>query len=218
MQIILSNGTRSAITSAAQKIADTIAIDTWLFISGGSSFAVFEKLDSLLTDDQKLVTRLLLVDERYGAEGHANSNWNLLKDIDTTKYAGIYPMLDDYISMQECAQEYDGTVQMAFESDAQTIAILGIGSDSHIAGIKPMDQNIFEKVFTDKLVASYIGPDFERITMTPSALLQLDLRICFVAGVDKLPVLASLSTELPIYESPVHILKDLDNTEIYNVS
>jgi len=218
MKVLLSDDKQQAITSAAEKIAQYIAIDTWLFISGGSSYAVFEKLDSLLTTDQKQATRLLLVDERYGAEGHENSNWNLLKNSDMSDYASVYPLLDDTLSMQECAQEYDQTVQMVLETDAQTVAILGVGADSHIAGIKPMDQKIFDKVFLEKYVASYIGPDYQRITLTPQALVQLGMRICFVSGTDKVPVIASLAVDMPVYESPVHIIKDLDNTLIYSAT
>lgn len=217
MQIIVSNDSKSAIAVAAQKIVDFISIDTWLFISGGSSFAIFKELDGLLSDDQKAVTRLLLVDERYGKEGHENSNWNLFTSIDTSLYGSVYPVLDDSASMQECTHAYNEIVEMALESDAQTVALLGVGTDSHIAGIKPMDQLIFEKVFSNEFVVSYTGPDFERITLTPAAIAQLDFRICFVAGEDKMPVIASLATNRLLHESPVHILKDLQKTVIYNV-
>jgi len=218
MKVILGEDKELAVAAAAENIAHYMATDTWLFISGGSSFQVFEKLDSILSDDQKSLTRLLLVDERYGSEGHDNSNWNLFKSIDTAKYASIYPVLDDSESIQGCASEYDEVVQMAFESDSQTVAILGIGSDSHIAGIKPMKKNLFDKTFLDTNVSSYSAADYDRITLTPSALMQLGLRVCFVAGSDKVPVVASLAIDRPIHDSPVHILKDLDNTVIYNVT
>lgn len=219
MRILVSDDTDAAITAAAKQIVEAIAIDAYLFISGGSSFAVFEKVDQMLNDEQKQTTRLLLVDERYGAPGHKDSNWNLLADIDTSRYASVYPvLLDEEMSLVETAAEYEEVVQMAFESDAQTIAILGVGNDRHVAGIKPMDEKIYNKVFVNNYVSGYFGPDFERITLTPAALRQLDLRIAFVAGADKAPAIAGLATDMPEHESPVHAVKDIQNTYIYNVS
>lgn len=219
MKILVSDDKDAAIKAAAQQIVDTITIDAYLFVSGGSSFAVFKAVDKLLSDDQKMTTRLLLVDERYGPPGHKNSNWSLLGNIDTTQYGSVYPtLLDDSMSLAETTAEYEEVVQMAFESDAQTIAILGVGSDRHIAGIKPMEEKIYNKVFTNTYVAGYFGPDFERITLTPAALQQLDMRVAFVAGADKAQAIAGLAVEMPQHESPVHAIKDLDNTFIYNVS
>ncbi len=218
MKILVSDDKNTAIDDAATRIASAVTIETYLFISGGSSFAVFEKVDKLLTTEQKETTSLLLVDERYGAPGHADSNWNLMQTIDTSQYASVYPvLLDKDMSLPETAARYEEVVQVAFESDAQTIAILGVGADRHIAGIKPMDEGIFNKVFTNTYVAGYFGPDFERVTITPEALGQLDLRVVFVAGEDKAPAIAGLAVDMPLHDSPVHALKDQHNTYIYNV-
>jgi len=216
MQIHQCHDTTDAVAKSATQLAGLLSGETSLFVSGGSSFAVFTTLDSILTSEQKKRMHIMLVDERYGLVGHEQSNWNLFADTDLGSYASAHPILVDGKSLETTASDYTEVVANAL-SKHRCISILGIGADRHVAGIKPMAELAFHNVFDDSLVAGYEAQDFVRVTLTPNALTQIDKQIVFVAGADKQFALANIADGNPLYVAPANILQSLDGVEIYNV-
>jgi 6-phosphogluconolactonase len=183
----------------------------WL-VSGGSNVAlaaeVMTTLDPTLTP--KLTTAL--IDERYGLPGHPDSN--------QAKYqaAGldsVLPVLQTNLNLPQTAARYAEVIGKLFESCDYVLAQAGIGSDGHTAGILPGSA----AVDAAGLVASYKGPDFQRITLTFSALKRADQTLVFAFGADKTDVLHQLKSEnLPLDVQPAQIFKQIPRVEIYNDS
>lgn len=201
--------------TAARSIAGTLTDGGGLFISGGSSFKVFEALDAMLSDSQKEAIDIYQVDERFGPPNHEASNWVLAEDIDMAKYGSASPMLDDSLSVSEVATRYADRVAELVSENRTMVAILGIGDDHHVAGVKPMDKDRYEEVFGDKVVAEYQWSDFHRITMTVDALVNFNAIMVYAEGVAKRAAIDSLNSEEPEYSSPAHGLLKNEHIEIY---
>ena len=210
-----SNDSQAA-QQAAVYLSKLIAPTTNLFFSGGSSADVLVELDSLLSKEQKQSTSLFMVDERYGPQGHKDSNEHVL-DFDTAGYRGIYLALKDGLDLAQTAGNYADLLTNVFkEEDSVNLAILGIGSDDHIAGIKAMDQEQYDLIFNDKLYAGYQWEDFDRVTMTPQALLQIDHAVVF-AGASKLDAVKRIDSSVAPSDQPSSILTKMPDVQVYCV-
>lgn len=207
----------TAIEQAAQHVVTILEQGGTLFVSGGSSFAVFQEVDTILSDHQKSQVSLLLADERYGLVGHADSNWELFAEINLDNYASATPVLKNGLSIEQTAEDF-GNVVMNALTLKHTVAILGIGADRHVAGIKPMTKDESQQTLVNKLVVGYKGPDFERITITFDALREIDSIVVFVAGSDKQLAVQGIEDKTELYEAPANILNELNDVNIYNVN
>lgn len=203
--------------------------DTLLLLSGGS---VAKDLASplvrdigILPRDQKL--HVALVDERFFVEpGHKDSNMDLLRDI------GVLDVMDDYrfdISMvpfdryntrENATIEYGKILKDLFEKcSGRIVGLFGIGPDGHTAGIKPQKdmatyQNIFEN---DTYVVSFQGEDFERVTMTPRAILEVARPYIYAVGDNKKDALLQLlhGKAEDIYKYPAIIFQQHPQVFLY---
>jgi len=187
-----------------------------LFLSGGSSFDVFRAADDVISDSQASQTSLFQIDERYGMVGHKDSNWNLTDDIRLDRYASIHPILKPHTAPAETAKDYEQSVQDALV-DGTNVAILGVGDDAHVAGVKPMPPKRFEVSFSGKQVANYEWEDYSRITLTLEALMKFDRLVVFASGEAKQIVIDSLDQERSVHNSPIHgLINHPDLTIIYS--
>jgi 6-phosphogluconolactonase/glucosamine-6-phosphate isomerase/deaminase len=175
-----------------------------LLLSGGRTPLA---LYAMIAEEKKLHPGAVgMVDERYGPKWHENSNEIKLREtgtLDYYQYTGIpvYLVLQQGLSRQETATAYDERLRELFSSFEKKIGILGIGVDGHTAGI-PVRNAKFKlqnaKLYSEHLVADYkdsSGIYGERVTMTFTALAQLDLLMVLVFGADKKPALDLVFTE-----------------------
>lgn len=139
-----------------------------------------------------------LVDERYGPKFHKNSNEKMIVETELVKYLSLrdvpfYPILGKGATREETAHLYDEQLRANNALFQKSMAILGIGSDGHTAGI-PAKKTVTisaedEKLYTTyELAAAYhdtTGMYGERVTMTFLALSLLDLLVVLVFGEDK---------------------------------
>ncbi len=186
---------------------------TW-FLSGGSNIditiAAMEQLPEELTKNLILAQ----VDERYGSVGHPDSNWKQLLDAGLNiKQARAMPILHDpELPLIDTAAI---TAKMTGELIKRTYTIgqFGVGSDYHIAGIKPDSPACIAR----DLAVGYEWTDFKRITITFDAIRQMNRVLTFMFGETKKPVLDSLMNEhhQPLAQ-PVQILKSIDSSVVYN--
>lgn len=181
-----------------------------LLVSGGSSAEVACQAASQLDDNITHSITLAQIDERYGPPGHPHSNWQhlLAKGIDPNVFARSAAMLEPGCSASELADQYNQWLAAQLSTTDYSIGLLGLGVDGHIAGMLPMASVQFIDLFmTERLVSTYSAADFERITVTATALMRLDRIVVFVAGKDKAAAVAGLHKPQRIHEFPAEILQ-----------
>ena len=185
----------------------------WL-VSGGSALGVAIKARELLgTIPDEAVLHVGLIDERYGVIGHADSNFTQLLDAGfDTDGLTMHSILENGVSKEVCARNYAETLQNLFTITGLRLGLLGIGADGHTAGILPHSPLVSTNT---SLVGSYTGPDFERISVTPLALRQLDEAILFGVGETKWPALRKLAEDGPEADIPARIIKTIKAYTIY---
>ncbi len=191
-------------TPTVQKANDSVAeilekyadFKTSLFLSGGGTP---KKLYEYLASEKKLRAGAVgQIDERFGERFHKNSNELMIKNSGLIDYLEgrnirFYPILEDK-KIDETAKDYDEALRFIFKYFPKTVGILGIGSDSHTAGI-PANPEIVRKMIEDQssLVSYYELEGYgARITMNFHALSMLDLIIILVLGQEKREILNSM--------------------------
>lgn len=196
----------------AQSIQSAMDADKrvlWL-ISGGSAAQVAVAAQrKIRTTDALAVAQ---VDERFGPIGHKDSNWQKLLDtgFDTASVTS-HPILTGK-DMAATTREYNETLSGALSAADVAIGLFGIGADGHTAGILPGSPAVESK----QLVAAYTAADFQRITITPVCIAQLDTVITYVADEKKQAALQQLvQQDIPIAEQPAQALKLVHDSYVY---
>lgn len=186
---------------------------TWL-VGGGSgitvSLAVAQGLRQQGIDLTKL--SVSLTDERYGALGHANENWQQLLDQGfALPGAKLYRVLtgDDRATT---TQKFEALLHQLIDQADYALALFGIGADGHTAGIKPGSP----AANSTNYAADFTGQDFERITMTGPAIAHLDEAVIYAVGAEKQPALHRLlSEDWPVTEQPAQLLKTVAKSTLF---
>ncbi|HSX07475.1 MAG TPA: 6-phosphogluconolactonase [Candidatus Saccharimonadales bacterium] len=204
-------------TAAAQKLAAIINSVlahgqrvTWL-VSGGSAAQIAVEAQKHITLSDKLT--VMQVDERYGAVGHADSNWKKLLDagFDDKKFHCL-PMLTGK-SFTDTVYDYQAAMVAAYQQSGLVVGLFGIGADGHTAGILP-NSAAFQA--GSALVTGYHGPDFWRITITPAAITHLKAAIVYAIGADKRNALQGLQIDKSPVAEPAQLLKQIPEIWLYN--
>jgi 6-phosphogluconolactonase/glucosamine-6-phosphate isomerase/deaminase len=198
----------------AQAVAAALSREpvVWL-LSGGSAIgpqvAAAKKLESLNLPLEHLT--ITLIDERYGQPGHADSNWRQLESQGfKVPGARLLPVLSTDQPPGAVAQRWWYQLESLLQT-SQSLGILGIGPDYHIAGIKPDSP----ATHTDEPVCAYNWPDYRRITLTAQGLSRLDRLLVYACGAAKWPVLEHLdSSQVSVAAEPSQWLKNFANVTI----
>ncbi|MFA5999939.1 MAG: 6-phosphogluconolactonase [Candidatus Paceibacterota bacterium] len=173
------------------------------FATGGSSITVVVRMSEILRTLPHRSLTVTLTDERYDAINHPDSNWQQLSDKGfVLPEARLIPILtgDDFLVT---TQKFNTILGQEFTKDSYKIGLFGIGADGHTAGILPGSG----AVDSPDLAYGYKTEKFDRITITPKAIMKLDEAIVFTKGEDKWPTLAKLEEEVNLSEQPAQILK-----------
>jgi 6-phosphogluconolactonase/glucosamine-6-phosphate isomerase/deaminase len=200
MKIIKVKNTQEGFEICKKLLYETVSKNSVLFLSGGSTP---KTLYQILAKEKTLkVGAVALIDERFGAKLHENSNEKMIHDTGLVKYLDenkirFYPILQGK-SMEETARDYDEALRYLFNYFPKSIGILGVGVDGHTAGI-PAIEKISKKILNDKssLVSFYDDKESfykQRITLTFLALSRLDEIIILVFGKDKKKALQLMFT------------------------
>jgi 6-phosphogluconolactonase/glucosamine-6-phosphate isomerase/deaminase len=186
----------------------------WL-LSGGSN--IVASVDIMASLPTKLTERLslLVVDERFGAPGHADSNWQqLIKSGLKMKQATALPVLRAGQTFEKALSYYRQLVTKALAAADTVIAQLGIGDDGHIAGILPHSPAAAEQ---KALVTGYSSQPYQRLTLTFPALMRVQAAYVFAFGDQKRTAIDNLVEEnLALVDQPAQILKQLSESYIYS--
>lgn len=186
----------------------------WL-MPGGSAIQIAAHVSKNLVSQGVNLANLYvtLSDERYGDYGHADENWPQLQAAGLElPGAHTYRVLQPGLDCAATVAAYGAKLSEWFALADYKLGFLGIGPDGHTAGIKP---HAFDMATTD-MAAGYTGADFERITMTPYAVSQLDEIVSYAMGEAKTEALNRLAHEtVDRAEQPAQILKSVVNFTLY---
>lgn len=182
----------------------------WL-LPGGSSIAVAAAAIRLIDGPTQNLT-ISLTDERFGPQGHKDSNWYQLEGAGFDfKNARKLPVLLGK-NLQATAKNYSDLLKEAFKNADYRLGFFGAGADAHIAGIKPGSPAISSPGFAE----GYKWDDFIRLTMTPNAIRRLDEAVVYMKGEEKWPVIDKIGSGNDIDKEPVQILNDIAKVTIFN--
>ncbi len=175
----------------------------WLVPGGSASVIALDVLRQLEQCDTSQLY-ISLTDERYGFPGHPNENWTQLtragfRPVEARNYRVL-----NGADVEETTHEYAKWLEAHIAAADYTIGLFGIGVDGHTAGIKPHTVAVTAASST----SHFKGEDFERITITPATIAQLDEAVVYAQGSAKFPTLEQLVQQtVPLADQPAQALK-----------
>lgn len=191
-----------------------------LFLSGGSTPGPLYKALAEAPLDWAKVS-VALVDERWVAPDHSASNEKLIRE---TLLAGTAK--PKFTGMKNAADTANAGVE-ACESayrilpEHYALSLLGMGPDGHTASLFPYADGLTDALDTQNLCAAIYpnksdvtGEYVERMSMTPSALLNSQRLILIITGDDKWDVYQQAKIADDIQAMPVALFLQQDNTPI----
>lgn len=219
MRFIQTDDTKVGADALRDRLKQALYADKtvlWL-LSGGSNIsdeAII--LRGLIEGGKTDKLTVMLMDERFGVVGHADSNWRQLVEAgcDFTQVNAIPVMNHPEKSLEETVADYARVVKQAMDAADIIIGQFGLGADGHTAGILPNSPATSEST---KLVVGYSAPPFVRITLTRHALARVDVAYVFAFGEAKSGALQDLRDgKKPFAHLPARLLGDISETYVYN--
>ena len=182
------------------------------FLSGGSSINIAVATRKLLSADMLSGLTVTLGDERYGPEGHKDSNWQQLK-LAGFDFRGLklLPVLSG-TPIKATTEKFAKILNQELAANQLKIGLLGIGADGHTAGILPGSPALDSL----GLAASYQAPDFQRITITPRLIKVMDEAVVSLSGNEKRRLIDKLGSNEPASSMPAQLLKLVPKCVIFN--
>ena len=196
--------------NAANTIANSIISELDLgdqvlwFVTGGSSMSICVEAAKLIATHPHKNLVVMLTDERYGPIDNADSNWHgLIQKGFSLPQARLIPILTGD-SREITTEKFNKNLNKELNQADYKIGSFGVGADGHTAGILPKSR----AVTTDNLAYSYDTLNFERITMTPNAILMLDVAVVFTEGEAKRQIVEDLKNkDIDMNQQPAQVLK-----------
>ena len=193
-----------AITRGMDRALESKLKVLWL-LSGGSNIAIELEVLAALQHAMPQNLRISMIDERFVPADHPDSNWGQLKKrgLSAKRATLVPPIVDFNLSLAEAADDFAKRLKESVEWADVVIGQFGIGADGHTAGILPHSVGVLEE---QKLVVSYEGPDYKRITTTPALFAHIDLAIGVALGKNKTPVIERMPTDISPSDQPAQLL------------
>lgn len=184
-------------------------------VSGGSSAPVFT--DAWLLLDPAIRQQIIVsqADERFGPVGNNDSNWRLLMNLGFIPRAQDIPVLTGLPDVAAQAADWGARLSGALNQAKSIVAVLGVGTDNHVAGIKPASPAATD---TTQLTIGYAWTDYQRITIGPSLFQRIDAAIVFMYGQEKAAAVAALEAEADQVQCPSQLLKQCRQCAVYYVA
>lgn len=186
--------------------------NTVLFLSGGKTP---KPLYEMLAKENKLkVGAGALVDDRYSLH-EQYSNEFMVRESGLVKFleeknTPFYSILRHGLNIKQTASEYNTDVKFLLENFERKIAILGVGTDGHTAGILPLyNKLVYYTPEENSFVAAFKyseGEFKERISLNFNALSEMDYLIVLVFGEGKKKALEEMFESGSIEQVPARFL------------
>jgi len=191
----------------ANQLADAANNKTVLLLSGGSSAAVGVRALNLLHVDLQHNITVLLADERFVAYDSTDSNATLLKELGIARaQVGFIEVIrPQTLSRQDTAALYWENLQRSLTNAAHVIAVLGIGTDNHTAGILPSSAAAESQ---SEGVVDYSTDVFERITIAPNFFKNIDYAFVYAEGEDKEAAVQAIEDTHNVVTHPSQLVKN----------
>lgn len=220
MQFILVKNLEVGIEKAKHVLAEEIDSKTIFFLSGGSTP---KPLYEALAQEQLIrPAGVGMIDERCGEPMHKNSNELMIKNtglLDYIKMKNVpfYSMLHKGFDREQDARAYDQKARDLFFHFPRSVAVLGIGTDGHTAGIAPNRTHFSNPMFEKERAHLYVsefddptGPFGQRISMTFAGLALIDFLLVFVFGKDKQKAIKKAFTAGFLTDCPARFFQQPD--------
>lgn len=183
----------------------------WL-VPGGSAIAVAAAVSKNLAKLDLSKLTVSLSDERYGELDHKNENWPQLFAAGFDLPGATLHRVLSGDSRSETTAQQASFLYEAMQINDFKIGLFGMGSDGHIAGIKPGTVAVTDHAFAE----SYVATDFERITITTYAITQLSEAVLYAYGPEKYEQIKKLQREsLSLEAQPAQVLKQVKKSTIF---
>ena len=181
-------------------------------VPGGSALPIARTVLAKLPSAVRMNIAITLTDERYGAIGHKDENWNQLVDgIELSSYAEALPV-NTGAELDTTEQNYAKNLERLVEWADQVIGLFGMGADGHTAGILPQSA----ATAATSYACAYSAEPFVRITTTPLFFKHLDTAVLYAVGEDKQPMIDALSRDVSYVVMPAQLLKEARHFIVFN--
>lgn len=174
--------------------------------SGGSSIPISVAVLRSIPPPMRSRVTVTLTDERFGPVGHDDSNWKQLidKGFDAEGFRLLPTLSAEMTARDRSAASFEEKLRVALAHSDTVIALFGIGTDHHIAGILPGSDAVR---VTERFVAAYDAETFERITITPPVFSNIDKGFIYAKGESKREAIDALAKEHSFIEYPNQLIK-----------
>ena len=160
-----------------------------LVVSGGSTpKGLFQRLSSIQLEWVKVT--VLLADERWVAESHADSNSAIVKSLLLKGEAAAADWIDFGAGKKDTDTEVARVTKILSAIDMFDVVILGMGADSHTASLFPCSLELAEGLSTSNpvLMTQPTTAPHRRISLSKHRLLRTSMGIIHLVGDSKLQV------------------------------
>jgi len=211
-----------------KRLAQSKDMPYLLLLSGGSSFALLEYIDTTLIGNN---TTIAVTDERYSTDKNENNFCLLMENKFYTiaKQNGA-KFINTAVKSNETLEDHSERFFHELKKwrnknpTAPIYATIGVGPDGHIAGIMPYpdDTSLFYKLFqNDRWVVGYNAgtknPFSLRSTITISFIIeQISFAVSYISGENKRRALEKiLAKNGTLPETPALVLNNMKDVEIF---
>lgn len=171
-----------------------------------------------------------LADERFGPEGHPESNWSKLIELGLPLHQiAAIPLLKDSrtddAAFAEAVRHYNAFLTEAAEKrqagKLHVAALLGIGTDDQIAGILPgcpaidPEAGSHHDIVNLPWAAGYRSSIFTRMTISPAFFPMIDLASVWIDKNEMTEAANRLEDDLPPANHPAQLLKQAAETVVF---
>ncbi|HHU36206.1 MAG TPA: hypothetical protein GXZ47_03155 [Treponema sp.] len=191
-----------------------------LLVSGGSAaplgVSVCQDIETACENASFPQVTVSLIDERFGPMGHDDSNWTLLKKhgFAPHRLTGV-PVLTELCETESTFEKttdafnafLSHSVSLKTTDNLYIVALFGIGTDGHTAGILPHSPPSLIPLSSPKFAAGFPSDVFKRITIAPPFFPHIDFAVVWASGSEKKIPLENLYRDIPGEKHPAQFLK-----------
>lgn len=180
------------LVAAAKEAVETVCLNKSgainIGLSGGRSPL---PLYRALANSKKIPWRrvsLFLVDERYAAAEHPDSNQHLLREnllTDSARAVKNFHNFQTVLPLNEAADAYELLLHQKLGAGGFDLVILGLGPDGHVASLFPHTAALTEKEHWTTTTQTDRFAVKERLTLTWPPLLASEKILLLVSGAEK---------------------------------
>lgn len=158
---------------------------------------------------------ILPMDERYGKQGHKDSNTEAMRQAGFDPGAATWvDVLMHDVSFDDTIDFYNEVASTAIANAGVIIGQFGLGENAHVAGVQPESPAVQAD---ETIVAGFEWEDYGRMTLTPTALKRVQVAYVLAYGQGKKQALDRLQKNKEnLAELPAVLLYDIPEVYVYN--